>query len=558
VLSQNLPVRPASRLEEPYALELRSITKRYGSVVACRDVNLAVRRGEVHGLLGENGAGKSTLMKVLVGLVPLDGGEIRLGGRSVVVHDPVHAATLGLAMAQQHFSLVERLRVWENIALAHRGKLHRREATHAVADIAERYGLDADPEARVETLTVAQRQRVELIKCLTLRPEVLVLDEPTSVLTAAESKELFEVLRQVVDRDGLAVVLISHKLDEILQATDRVTIMRDGSVVAELATCDADAHQLARAMVGRDVLLQAEMAAVGLFDAPERSGADPATPAALAAAAVTASPDTPAEAGTETTGVTPMAGAGGAAPALCLDGVIVRTAGRPLLDGFSVTVGRGEIVGVAGVEGNGQVALGDLMSGVLPLAAGTITVAGRRVPASARALLEAGVGVIPEDRHASGVVMRMSVEENLVATELDRYRRWRFLLSRRDIRRRAEELIEAFDIQVASPVTPVSSLSGGNQQRVVVARELSREPRVLVAVQPTRGLDVGAVEYMSEQLKAAASRGVGILLVSTEIDELLAVADRLVVIHAGRNVGEMRRRDVNVERLGLLMGGHVA
>ncbi len=279
--SERPPLEPAtSKHDERFAVELLGITKRYGSVVACKGVNLSVSRGEIHGLLGENGAGKTTLMKVLIGLVPSDGGEIHLGGRPIVVKDPVHAATLGLAMAQQHFSLVERLRVWENIALAHRGRLHKRGAVRAVAEIAERYGLSADPDARVENLTVGQRQHVELIKCLTLKPEVLILDEPTSVLTAGESHELFRVLRQVVDRDGLAVILISHKLDEVLQATDRVTIMRDGTVVNSLETSGADAHQLARAMVGREVLLRAEMAAVGLVE--EADAATDALSGALA------------------------------------------------------------------------------------------------------------------------------------------------------------------------------------------------------------------------------------------------------------------------------------
>ncbi len=535
--SERPPLEPAtSKHGEHFAVELLGITKRYGNVVACKGVNLSVSRGEIHGLLGENGAGKTTLMKVLIGLVPSDGGEIHLGGRPIVVKDPVHAATLGLAMAQQHFSLVERLRVWENIALAHRGRLHKRGAVRAVAEIAERYGLSADPDARVENLTVGQRQHVELIKCLTLKPEVLILDEPTSVLTASESHELFSVLRQVVDHDGLAVILISHKLDEVLQATDRVTIMRDGTVVNSLETSDADAHQLARAMVGREVLLRAELAAVGLVE--EADAATDALSGALAeVVSASVRPDL----------------------ALRLEDVkVLGHDGRPLLDGFSVEVGRGEIVGVAGVEGNGQAALGDLMSGVVPLAAGTIEVGGTPVAAKPAALLKAGVGVIPEDRHSSGCVLRMSVEENLVATDLDTFTRGRVLLSRRKIRERAEGIIAAFDIATPSPQTSMSSLSGGNQQRVVVARELSRNPQVLVAVQPTRGLDVGAVEYMSEQLRAAATRGIGILLVSTEIDELLAVADRLVVIHAGRNVGEMARDKVNAERLGLLMGGHVA
>jgi len=527
-------------------VELRGMTKRFGRVVACRDVHLTVHEGEIHGLLGENGAGKSTLMKVLIGLIPSDAGEVRLKGRPVAVKDPVHAASLGLAMAQQHFSLVERLRVWENVALAHRGKLKRRDATRAIEEIGERYSLVIDANARVEDLTVGQRQRVELVKCLSLKPEVLILDEPTSVLTAAESRELFSVLREVVRRDRLAVILISHKLDEILQATDLVTIMRDGAVVTSLPTKDADAHQLAKAMVGREVLLQAEMVAVGLLDD-------------------TGPVDGPVghhhmvDSGQHSPSIASTAVAPRPAPALRLDQVTVRSPlGEVLLDRFSIEVAPGEIVGMAGVDGNGQSTVGDVMSGIVDLEQGRIEVAGRQVAPRAGDLLRAGVGVIPEDRHASGCILGMSIGENLVATDLDSFRARNGLLDRVAIRRRASELMEEYGVSAPSPDVPMSALSGGNQQRVVVARELAREPVVLIAVQPSRGLDVGAIEFICGRLQAAAKRGVGILLVSSELDELLALSRRIVVIHAGRIVGEMARDQIDVERLGLLMGGRVA
>ncbi|MGH9918000.1 MAG: ABC transporter ATP-binding protein, partial [Nitrososphaerales archaeon] len=439
------------------------------------------------------------------------------------------------------------LKVWENVALAHRGRMTRREATGAIAEIGERYGLTADANARVEELTVGQRQRVELVKCLSLEPEVLILDEPTSVLTKAESRELFSVLRQVVQIDGLAVILISHKLDEVLQATDVVTIMRDGSVVAELRTADADAHQLAKAMVGREVLLQAEMAAIGLLD-EEAAESSPSggLPSVLPAAAggVDAVPTAPAESRPS---------------AFRFVGVSARGQdGRLLLDELCIEVDAGEIVGVAGVDGNGQAAIGELMSGVLPLEAGRIEVAGAEVAPRAVALMGAGVAVIPEDRHSSGCVLTMSVEENLAAADLDAFRRRTGLLDRKAIRARARELIDAFGISCPSPAVPMSALSGGNQQRVVLARELSRDPRVVIAVQPTRGLDVGAIEYISEQLRAAAAAGAGILLISSELDELVALSHRIAVIHGGRIVGEMPRGRIDVERLGLLMGGRVA
>jgi len=541
-------------------VELRGMTKRFGRVVACRDVHLTVHEGEIHGLLGENGAGKSTLMKVLIGLIPSDAGEVRLRGRPVAVKDPVHAASLGLAMAQQHFSLVERLRVWENVALAHRGKLKRRDATHAIEEIRERYGLVIDANARVEDLTVGQRQRVELVKCLSLKPEVLILDEPTSVLTAAESRELFSVLREVVRRDRLAVILISHKLDEILQATDLVTIMRDGAVVTSLPTKDADAHQLAKAMVGREVLLQAEMVAVGLL---EDTGPDGGLADAAAAGDGPAG-DGPAghhmvDSGQHSPSTAGTAVAPRPTPALRLDQVTVRSPlGEVLLDRFSIEVAPGEIVGMAGVDGNGQSTVGDVMSGIVDVEQGTIEVAGRQVAPRAGDLLRAGVGVIPEDRHASGCILGMSIGENLVATDLDSFRARNGLLDRVAIRRRASELMEEYGVAAPSPDVPMSALSGGNQQRVVVARELAREPVVLIAVQPSRGLDVGAIEFICGRLQAAAKRGVGILLVSSELDELLALSRRIVVIHAGRIVGEMARDQIDVERLGLLMGGRVA
>ncbi|MEO8692619.1 MAG: ABC transporter ATP-binding protein [Acidimicrobiales bacterium] len=512
---------------------LVDITKRFGGVVACDRVNLSLHPGEIHGVLGQNGAGKSTLMKILIGLVLPESGEIHIRGVAHRIHDPQVAAALGIAMVHQHFSLVEPLRVWENVVLGEVSGIDAARARTDVREIGERYGLEVDPDARVSDLTAGQRQRVEIIKCLRRGPSILVFDEPTSVLTPAESLELFAVLRRVVQEEQRAVALVSHKLDEILHATDRVTIMRSGRVVASIPTSEATAPSLARAMVGRDVVLRSQSAAA--FGLVEMIADELALEA-------------------------PTVGAAAAAPAvLKIVDACARGAGRrTLLDGLSLEVHPGEIVGIAGVEGNGQAALGDLLSSLLELESGTVEVNGEAVPTGkAGAMADAGVGVIPEDRHASGCVLEMTVAENLVLDAPHALAR-HGLLDRRAVRDRAARLIDEFDIQASSPEAPMSSLSGGNQQRVVLARELSRQPKVLVAAQPTRGLDVGAIEYMGQRLRAAADAGVGVLLVSSELEEILALSDRVVVLYRGRIIGEMSRHDVDLERLGLLMGGEAA
>jgi general nucleoside transport system ATP-binding protein len=517
------------------AVELRGITKRFGDVVACDSVDLTVAAGEIHGLLGQNGAGKSTLMKLLLGLLTPDAGSIHIGGRPVVVTDPLAAAGLGIAMVHQHFSVIGALTVWENVILGEQTRLDERRAIRLVEEIAERYGLDMDPRSRVENLTPGQRQRVEIVKCLRRDPSIVILDEPTSVLTLAESEELFSTLRRVVQDEGRAVVLISHKLDEILHATDKVTIMRSGGVVGRCATCDTDAPTLARDMVGRDVSLRSEAAALGLIHEVE------------------------AEIDEEVVEAGASADVSGAPVLRVTDAVHRSPDGRTLLDGCSVEVRRGEIVGLAGVEGNGQGALADLLSSLVPLDAGSVEVEGTTVqPGRPGAMARAGVGVIPEDRHTSGCVLGMSVAENLVLDDICRVGRRRHLVSPKDVRSHALRLIEQFDIKTPSPDTPMAALSGGNQQRVVLARELSRDPKVLVAAQPTHGLDVGAVEYMTEQLRAAAERGMGVLLISTELEEILALADRIAVIHRGRIVGELARAEADLDRIGLMLGGQAA
>jgi len=512
------------------AVRLEGITKRYGQVVACDGVDLALYAGRIHGVLGENGAGKSTLMKILIGLIQPDEGSISIRGERQAIADPLAAADLGIAMVHQHYSLVEPLTVWENVVLGEPVALNRAKACERVVAISERYGLGVDPLATVSRLTAGQRQRVEIIKCLRREPQIIVFDEPTSVLTPAESEQLFSVLRTVVVDEGRAVALVSHKLDEILHATDEVTIMRGGRVVDRLLTADATASSLAQSMVGRPVSLRSEAAALGLIETVAEIAHDDPT--------VESPEDKHARVVLDVR-----------------DATLNDADGRVLLDHLSISVRAGEIVGLAGVEGNGQRALADVLSSLVDLDSGSVLVAGTEVATSKPgALSAAGVGVIPEDRHDSGCVLDLSVAENLVLADLGGVSR-RGMLDRKAIDERARDLMQAFEIQASSPHAPMRSLSGGNQQRVVLARELSAQPRVLVAAQPTRGLDVGAIEYMSARLRQAADDGVGVLLISTELEEVLTLSDRICVIHKGRIVGEMAQHETDIERLGLLMGG---
>ena len=516
------------------AVRLSSITKRYGPIVACRDVDLELIPGEIHGILGENGAGKSTLMKILIGLVQPDDGTIAVGGSPTVIHDPQTAADLGIGMVHQHLSLVESLTVWENVLLGDHRRFDRRAARDEVAATAEHYGLTIDPDWRVGELSAGLRQRVELIKCLRRDPKILILDEPTSVLTPAESEQLFITLRDVVAREQRAVALVSHKLAEVLHATDEVTIMRQGQVVERRRTTDTSAAALARAMVGREVSLRASAAALGATELMSDAGGD-GDGAPAAAPASTPADDRPV--------------------VLAIDGARLERRGVALLDGLSLVVREGEIVGVAGVEGNGQRELGDVLSSLIPLDGGTIAIEGRTVTSGrAGAMARAGVAVIPEDRHDSGCVLDMSIADNLLIDRMDDVASFG-VVSRAKLRARALELMAEFEIQGAGPDAPFGSLSGGNQQRVVLARELSHRPKVLVAAQPTRGLDVGAIEYMSGRLRAAAASGIAVLLISTELEEILDLSDRIVVINRGRVVGELPRSEATSERLGLLLGG---
>jgi ABC-type uncharacterized transport system ATPase subunit len=494
-------------------LELRGITKQFPGVLANDHVDFDLVSGEVHALLGENGAGKSTLMNIVYGLYRPDEGEVLLKGRPVAFGSSKDAIRNGIGMVHQHFMLIPVMSVAENIILAEEptqaGLLDYDAAEKRVKELADSFNFRIDPHARVENIGVGQQQRVEILKALYRRADILILDEPTAVLTPQEAIELFGIL-STLRREGMAIIFISHKLNEVLDIADRVTVLRRGKMIDTVPTEGATREGLARLMVGREVLLRVEK-----------------------------TPSSPAE------------------PLLTVEGLSVLD-DRELeaVRDVSFEVRAGEIVGIAGVDGNGQTELIDAVTGLRKAQAGRVAVAGKEITNDgAREALDAGLGHIPEDRHRRGLVLDFTLAENIALHDYKESPDSRFgwLYPRRLIDR-ARRLIQAFDVRGGGPLTRAAALSGGNQQKVVVAREVERDPRVLLAAQPTRGLDVGAIEFVHRRLVEERDQGRAILLVSLELDEILSLADRILVMYEGRIVGEYAP-DVTPEELGIAMTG---
>ncbi len=499
------------------AVELRNITKRFPGVVANDGVDFEAAEGEVHALLGENGAGKSTLSNILTGLYRPDDGQIFVYGERRSFSSPREALDAGIGMVHQHFRLVPPFTVAENVILGdHRGEgrhfmVYPRRIERRVAELGERYRIAVDPRARVWQLSLGEQQRVEILKALYREARILILDEPTAVLTPQEAESLFETLR-VMAQEGRTVIFISHKLNEVAAVSDRVTVLRAGKTVATTTTRGTSPKSLASLMVGRDV------AEVVRTPREEWSG-----DTVLAVSNVSALGDR----------------------------------GSPALRDVSLTLRAGEILGIAGVAGNGQRELAEVVTGMRAPTAGSITVDGRRLRSGdARAAIGAHVAHVPEDRLHTGVAPSLSIAANSV---LKSYRTPRYargpLLRLRAIREHAVRLIRQYDVRGGTPELPARRLSGGNLQKIVLAREFEGQPRVLVVASPTRGLDVAAIETVHAQLRTAASGGVGVLLISEDLDEILALADRIAVMYEGEIAAEREAGAASVEEIGLLMAG---
>jgi ABC-type uncharacterized transport system ATPase subunit len=509
--------RRAKHLESPYAIEMLNITKRFPGIIANDNITLQLKKGEIHALLGENGAGKSTLMSVLFGLYQPEEGVIKKDGQVVSIKDPNDANALGIGMVHQHFKLVECFSVLDNIIMGAEptkyGFLQKKDAREKVLALSEKYGLHVDPDALIEDITVGMQQRTEILKMLYRDNEILIFDEPTAVLTPQEIDELMEIMRNLA-AEGKSILFISHKLNEIMAVADRCTVLRKGKYIGTVETKNTTAEELSAMMVGRNVSFHVDKK--------------------------------PCQPGDVVLDVEHMT-------------VASKIHKNNAVKDVSLKVRRGEIVCLAGIDGNGQTEFVYGLTGLEPLVSGKINLCGKDIThASIRHRNTMGMSHIPEDRHKHGLVLDYTLEDNLV---LQRYFEPEFtskagFLRRDNIRKYAEKLIEQYDVRSGQgPITVARSMSGGNQQKAIVAREIDKDPELLVAVQPTRGLDVGAIEYIHKQLVAQRDAGKAVLLVSLELDEVMDVPDRILVMYEGEIVGELDPKKTTQEELGLYMAG---
>ena len=495
-------------------IEMREITKIFGEFVANDKINLELRKGEIHALLGDNGAGKSTLMNMLAGLLEPTSGEIVVNGKSEKLDSPSKAASLGIGMVHQHFMLVEAFTVAENIILGsevtNKGVLDLKKANADILELSERYGLAVDPTAKVEDISVGAQQRVEILKTLYRGADILIFDEPTAVLTPAEILELMEIMKTLV-KEGKSIILITHKLDEIRAVADRVTVIRRGKSIQTVGIEGATNKDLAEMMVGRSVSFVTEK--------------EEAQPKEVVLA--------------------------------ISDLVVNENRGVPAVKELSLDVRAGEIVGIAGIDGNGQSELIQAITGLRKVKSGSIKIKGQEVVGlSPRKITEMNVSHVPEDRHRDGLVLEMMLSENIaLQTYYKEPLSKNGVLNYNQINSYARKLMEEFDVRAANEIVPASALSGGNQQKAIIAREVDRNPDLLIVSQPTRGLDVGAIEYIHKRLIGERDKGKAVLVVSFELDEILNLSDRIAVIHDGKIQGIVKPSETNKQELGILMAG---
>lgn len=497
-----------------YVIEMLNIRKEFPGIVANDNVTLQVKKGEIHALLGENGAGKSTLMNVLFGLYQPEKGEIRVNGEPVKITNPNIANELGIGMVHQHFMLVDPFTVTENIILGKEpsksGKINLKAASKKVRELSERYHLSVDPDAKIKDISVGMQQRVEILKTLYRGAEILIFDEPTAVLTPQEIKELMMIMKSLVN-EGKSIILITHKLKEIMEVCDRVTVMRKGVGIGTVNVSESDPNSLASLMVGRNVVFKTEK--------------KEATPANVV---------------------------------LDINGISVKDArGVQAINQLSLSVRAGEIVGIAGIDGNGQTELIEAITGLKKTISGSIKINGKEIQnLKPRKISESGVGHIPEDRHKHGLVLDYSIGENIVLqTYYQKPLSKSGVLNYSKIYDQARKIISEYDVRTPSEYTPARALSGGNQQKAIIGREVDRNPELLIAAQPTRGLDVGAIEFIHKRLIEQRDNGKAVLLISFELDEILNVSDRIAVIYEGEIVAIVNPRETTEQELGLMMAG---